>query len=167
MADTLNEITIMLAGEAGAGVQSAEAIITAAMKQAGYNVYATKEYMSRVRGGTNSTTIRISGARVNCQFDRPDVFIPLDIEAYRRHVDNMKEGCLIIGDSKALKSADVCDAPFNDIALALGNALYAGMAAAGTAAALCGASVEDVKNYVRKNFEKKGAEVMEANANAA
>ncbi len=167
MADVLNEITIMLAGEAGAGVQSAEAIITASMKQAGYHVFATKEYMSRVRGGTNSTTIRISGNRVDCQFDKPDIFIPLDAQAYNRHAKSMKSSCLIIGDAKNLNGADVCDVPFNDIALSLGNSIYAAMAASGTVAALCGASVEDVKNYVRKTFEKKGTEVVEANIKAA
>ena len=54
------DICVVLAGEAGQGIQSIETILVNVLKKDGYNVFATKEYMSRIRGGVNSTEIRIS-----------------------------------------------------------------------------------------------------------
>jgi 2-oxoglutarate ferredoxin oxidoreductase subunit alpha len=54
----MKDLSIVLAGEAGQGVNSIEVILIGIIKKAGYNVYATKEYMSRVRGGINTTQLR-------------------------------------------------------------------------------------------------------------
>jgi len=43
MLNTIHELTIMLAGEAGAGVLSTETILTSVMQKAGYNVFATDD----------------------------------------------------------------------------------------------------------------------------
>jgi len=59
-----NDLSIVLCGQAGQGIQTVEYLLTRILKLAGYNVFATKEYMSRIRGGTNSTEIRISSGPV-------------------------------------------------------------------------------------------------------
>ena len=51
------DVSIVLCGEAGQGIQTVETILVKAIKKSGYNVFSTKEYMSRVRGGENSTEI--------------------------------------------------------------------------------------------------------------
>jgi len=48
-----DELTIVLAGEAGQGIQTIEVLLTGLLKSGGYHIFATKEYMSRVRGGMN------------------------------------------------------------------------------------------------------------------
>ena len=72
-----NDISIVLCGEAGQGVQTVETILVKLIKLSGYNVFATKEYMSRVRGGVNSTSIRISSSRVSAFTDRIDILFAL------------------------------------------------------------------------------------------
>jgi len=59
------EISIVLSGEAGQGIQTVEVILTRLLKRSGFHVCATKEFMSRVRGGSNSTEIRVSSVRVD------------------------------------------------------------------------------------------------------
>ena len=59
-----NEISIVLAGAAGKGVQTVEGILLSVLKSEGYPVFASKEYMSRVRGGSNSTEIRIGSKKL-------------------------------------------------------------------------------------------------------
>ncbi len=54
------DISIVLCGQAGQGVQTVEFLLTRLLKLAGHHVFATKEYMSRIRGGANSTTIRVA-----------------------------------------------------------------------------------------------------------
>ncbi|MBN1629756.1 MAG: 2-oxoacid:acceptor oxidoreductase family protein [Thermoleophilia bacterium] len=69
------DASIVLCGPAGQGVQTAEQLLVAIFRQAGLNVFATKEYMSRVRGGSNSTTIRISPDCVRALVGRMDIFV--------------------------------------------------------------------------------------------
>ena len=157
----------MLAGEAGAGVQATEAILTSAAKNAGYNVFSTKEYMSRVRGGTNSTTIRISGNRVYNQLGSPDIFIPFDIAAYDRYKTQISKNTIIITDEKIAKGANIYNLGFSDIALSIGNIVYTSMVVAGLVAGIAGEDIEALKPYIAKQFESKDAKVIEDNLKAA
>ena len=49
------DVSIVLCGEAGQGIQTVEEILIQAVKLGGYNVFSSKEYMSRIRGRENST----------------------------------------------------------------------------------------------------------------
>ncbi len=64
MAEFRGEVSIVLGGAAGQGIQTVEEILTHALKRSGYHVYANKEYMSRIRGGINTTEIRVSSKPV-------------------------------------------------------------------------------------------------------
>lgn len=81
------EISIVLCGAAGQGVQTVEALLTKTLKKSGFYVFATREYMSRVRGGVNSTAIRVASKSVRAFIDRIDILIPLSEEA----VPHLKE----------------------------------------------------------------------------
>jgi 2-oxoglutarate ferredoxin oxidoreductase subunit alpha len=72
----MNEISIVLAGEAGQGLNSVESVLVALFKKTGYHTYSTKEYMSRVRGGINSTSIRVSCDEVKAYVKAIDILIP-------------------------------------------------------------------------------------------
>ena len=77
----MDEISIVLCGEAGQGIQTVEKLFTKIVKNSGFNVFSTKEYMSRVRGGSNSTQIRISKKPVDAYIDKIDILIPLSKDA--------------------------------------------------------------------------------------
>jgi len=79
------DISIVLAGQAGQGVQTVESLLTKAAAGAGLHVFATKEYMSRIRGGMNTTSIRIAGRAVAAPVDRIDILVALDKGA-REHL---------------------------------------------------------------------------------
>ena len=55
-----DDVSLVICGSAGQGIQTVETILTQLLKRAGFHVFGTKEYMSRVRGGSNSTEIRVS-----------------------------------------------------------------------------------------------------------
>lgn len=167
MSNKFNELTIMLAGEAGAGVQSTEAILASVMKKARYNVFATKEYMSRVRGGTNSTTMRISGNRIQNQFGLPDIFIPFDLAAYHRYKSGISESTLVITDGKIADAPSIFKLAFEDIALSIGDKVYTSMVVAGAVCGLISADLEVLKSYITKRFESKDAKIVSDNISAA
>lgn len=167
MNNAVNELTIMLAGEAGAGVQSTEIILTSVMKKAGYNVFATKEYMSRVRGGTNSTTIRISGKRIQNLYELPDIFIPFDADAYNRYKNEISEKTLILTDPEVIKEENIFQLAFNEISSSIGNKIYSSMVVAGAVSGIVGADMEILKSYITKQFEAKEAQIITDNITAA
>jgi len=86
IAQTNQDISIVLCGQAGQGIQTVEYLLTRIFKLAGYNVFATKEYMSRVRGGTNSTQLRVSSEPVRASVERIDILVALDRGSVR-HVE--------------------------------------------------------------------------------
>lgn len=58
------KIAFLIAGEAGQGIDTITQVISEVAKKNGFNVYSTKEYMSRIKGGCNSSTIIISDEKV-------------------------------------------------------------------------------------------------------
>ncbi|MHA1188347.1 MAG: 2-oxoacid:acceptor oxidoreductase family protein, partial [Candidatus Heimdallarchaeota archaeon] len=82
--ESKEDISIVLCGAAGQGIKTVERFLTYAFHEEGYNIVATKEYMSRVRGGTNSTELRVSSKKVKAFVDTIDIFIPLNDTAIAR-----------------------------------------------------------------------------------
>ncbi len=78
------DVSIVLSGEAGQGIQTIEGLLTFILKREGYYVFATKEYMSRIRGGSNSTEIRVSSKPVKSYVDKIDILIPLTKTSYKK-----------------------------------------------------------------------------------
>ena len=77
-----DDISIVLSGEAGRGLQTIEQLLIKTAKQSGYNVFSYSEFMSRVRGGNNSAEIRISSKRVNSFVDKIDIFVPPEVNSF-------------------------------------------------------------------------------------
>jgi len=50
------DLNVAICGEAGQGIATLETVLLGVLKQAGYHVCATKEYMSRIRGAFMDTS---------------------------------------------------------------------------------------------------------------
>ncbi len=97
--------TIMIAGAAGAGINTSELFLERMLKHEGYNILSYKNYMSRVRGGYNYATITIHKETVNSCESHADIFIALNKEALDKSERMLKQGGIVIA-SDALKSTD-------------------------------------------------------------
>ncbi|MHC4624762.1 MAG: 2-oxoacid:acceptor oxidoreductase subunit alpha [Planctomycetota bacterium] len=167
------DISIVLCGQAGQGIQTVEFLLTRLMKLVGYNVFATKEYMSRVRGGMNSTTIRISSSPVRAFVDRIDILVALDKGAVG-HVERRisaetivlaeKE---IIGDDLDRVRDNFAEVPFVKTAAQIGNRVYSNVVAVGVLTGLFGVDKRVVADFVKKFFSAKGSDIVENNLKAA
>ena len=155
---TQNDFSIVLAGEAGQGIQSIETIIVALARAKGYHVYATKEYMSRVRGGMNSTSIRISTAPVDAPIERIDIAIPLSPEGLPHLKKRLTKKTALIVDGSLFpkKTRAMMDVPLAAIAGEIGGAIYANTVAAGVICAIIGVDEEAAEAFVAERFAKKG-----------
>ena len=142
-------------------------MLTHVLKHAGFHVFGTKEYMSRVRGGSNSTEIRVSSSRVAAFVDRVDILIPLDAAAIDHLTDRISPDTIVLGDRQRLgTSHSIINVPFTKLATEIGNAIYANTIAVGTILGLLKISSEVLDAYLVKFFAKKNPVVIEKNIEA-
>jgi 2-oxoglutarate ferredoxin oxidoreductase subunit alpha len=163
----MNELYIVLAGEAGQGISSVETVLLDLFKKTGYHVYATKEYMSRVRGGINSISIRVSCDEVKAYVKRIDILIPFEKAAFLHLKDRISDKTIIIGNKKKLENDKVIDVPFQQIASEFGNKLYANSVAVGLVSGLMNLDRKKVLKYIKGIFAKKGDAIADKNAEAS
>jgi 2-oxoglutarate ferredoxin oxidoreductase subunit alpha len=165
-----HDISLVLCGAAGQGVQTVEEILVKALHEGGFHVFASREYMSRVRGGNNSTEIRVSSKPVNALVDRIDILIPFNSGLRQNIVERIDDGTTIIGDGKELGNELSGLGRFVDVELferaqTLGGKVYAGTLAAGIVAGLMEIDRTTLYNYFEGRFAGK-ADVIEKNKSA-
>jgi 2-oxoglutarate ferredoxin oxidoreductase subunit alpha len=167
------DVSIVLCGQAGMGIQTVEGILTRMLKLAGYNVFATKEYMSRVRGGNNSTQIRVSSRPVSAFVSRIDLLVPLNKGAVQHLQERISQETIVLGETEVVGDEAVggrfrfVEAPFTKIATDIGNKVYSNVVAAGMLAGLLGMELNNVCDYVKQSFSSKAADVVQNNVRAA
>lgn len=94
-----HSISILIGGAAGTGIMSLENILSDAFKRSGFFVFSTKEYMSRVRGGSNTTLLRISDGPVHSPSWQVDMFIALDSDALDHVHERLSDETIVMADS--------------------------------------------------------------------
>ena len=157
-----DQISIVLSGAAGQGIVTVSEIVTIVLKRSGYNVFSTKEYMSRVRGGINSTEIRVSDRRVRAVLNKIDVLVPLNKKAMDHLEHRFSDETVFLGDAKIFGDHHCCldrvvvDFSFEEVAKeSLGKAIYASTIAAGVICGLLQADKEVMNHYIKDLFKKK------------
>ena len=160
-------ISLVLCGEAGQGIQTIEGLLTRIFKLAGFNVFATKEYMSRVRGGSNSTQIIISNRRVSAPLNRIDILIPLDKSALPHLRNRIGKDTIILGEKeKVLPEREIIDIPFTRIAKEIGSPIFSNVVAVGLIASLFKVDQQIPLEYTKKRFFAKGEKIVQGNMTA-
>jgi 2-oxoglutarate ferredoxin oxidoreductase subunit alpha len=157
------DVSVVIAGEAGQGIQSIESLLALLAKKASYNVFATKEYMSRVRGGCNSTEIRVSPNAVRAPCGRIDILIPLIPAAIAHLKDRITDDTVVIGEKGSIGLDAMEDVPFSAMAMEAGGALYANTVAVGTLCAILGFDRAACEGGIRAFFGSKALAVQDAN----
>ena len=167
-----DDISIVLCGSAGQGVQTVEQLLTHAFKHSGYNLFSTKEYMSRVRGGSNATQIRVSSRKVQAGLNRIDIFFPLNRDALKHVGPRVTPETIVLGEKEKLLEADrgedveIIDIPLQKIASEIGGAIYANIIVTGIIAALFAIDKANIIDDLRERFSEGGETVMINNVRA-
>ena len=167
-----DEVSVVLCGEAGQGIQTVEQILVRYLKLSGFHVFATKEYMSRVRGGSNSTQIRISSKRASAYLDRIDILIPFHQGGIKHVEKRITPETIILGDREIiskdspLEVKEFIDIPFSKIASDIGGRIYVNIIAAGVVLGTVGVEQHLLTNFIREFFSKKSEDVIKRNIEA-
>ncbi|MGD8740745.1 MAG: 2-oxoacid:acceptor oxidoreductase family protein, partial [Desulfobacterales bacterium] len=137
----MQDINVVIAGAAGEGIQTIGAIVSRAVLAQGYAVFTWQEYESRIRGGQNSYSIRISDEPHNAPLMEADVLLALNAGAVEKYSSIIKKnGILISGESSEEPSIRIS---FSKVAKdELGKKIYANTVAAGALIGALGIDLE-------------------------
>lgn len=159
--------TVVLGGEAGQGIQYIEGVLVRVARESGFRVFADKEYMSRIRGGINTTVIRIGGGWGQAHVDGIDLLVPLKSGVVAHLGSRVGDRTLLLGEEHALDGRQGIVAPFTAMALEIGQKIYANSLALGAVCGLLGLDRDRLAQRVGEKFAGKGEETARANLRAA
>ncbi|MFH2107588.1 MAG: 2-oxoacid:acceptor oxidoreductase subunit alpha [Chrysiogenia bacterium] len=158
-----DDLVIVLAGEAGQGIQSIESILAQLLKNSGYNYFSASEFMSRVRGGANSTEIRVSAGRAAGFLERIDILIPLHKEAITHLKKRITAHTIVIGEKEKIGHQGMIDIQFTGMAKEIGGAVFANTIAAGCICGLLKVDEQECADFILDYFAGKSEEIRSKN----
>ncbi|MDK2870075.1 MAG: 2-oxoglutarate/2-oxoacid ferredoxin oxidoreductase subunit alpha [Pyrococcus sp.] len=166
-----DDVSIVLGGAAGQGIQTVEVLLTHALKKARYHVFGTKEYMSRIRGGINTTEIRIASRRVRAFVKRIDLLVPFKKGTLTWVKDRISDNTIVLGEKENVEEEflgkiNLVEIPLTKTALKVGSQLYLNTVAAGLIFGLFGVPVEIIESEIRNYFKGKSEKIVEKNVEA-
>ncbi len=171
-----NDMTFVLGGEAGQGVESTGAGFALALARAGLHVFAVPDYRSRIRGGHNFFQIRTGDYEFFSHNEQVHLALVLTREAADFHVRQLVQGGAIVYDSALKVDKSAWPDGIQDFAMPIddlvqqagGSKLMWNTAMVGIAAGLTGLDLRFVEGVIEDNFgRKRGEALAEANIRVA
>ena len=107
------DLTWVIGGAQGSGVDSSANIFSRACAQSGYYVFGKREYYSNIKGEHSYFTVRISDRQIRSHVDDINILVAFDAETIFRHADKVVKNGIIIYDSE-LQNTLVKDVPTID-----------------------------------------------------
>jgi len=165
------EISIVLSGEAGQGIKTVETLLTVILRDEGYHFFSTSEAMSRIRGGNNTTEIRIGKDSIGSYSDKIDLLFVLNADALDRIKHRITENTIIIADSKFIPDEIKAKSNFqaisvNLLAREIGNEILSNIVTLGLILGILDINDEVGINLLKKKFDSKGEFLINQNISA-
>jgi 2-oxoglutarate ferredoxin oxidoreductase subunit alpha len=132
----MEQVNILIGGEAGQGLQTVGPIFARSLVRSGYSVHVTQTYESRVRGGHNTFSIRAGTEQVLAGQETIDLLIALNEETVEIHRKKLraKKGRMIGNCEWGIKEKSWIGVPFKEF----GEETYWNTASMGVATSLLG-----------------------------
>jgi 2-oxoglutarate ferredoxin oxidoreductase subunit alpha len=100
----MTEVSVLIGGKAGDGINSAGAIVAQLLNRMGYRVYLYFDYPSLIRGGHNFAIIRGSDKNIGSHRNRADFLLALNNETIERHREKITPETSVISNADQVKS---------------------------------------------------------------
>ncbi len=110
------EFNVLIGGEGGQGAFSVEMELTETLTRLHYHFFATKHYMSRIRGGHNFHMVRIADHPVHAlNGGKWDMIAALDDETEPLHKPDLRDGGIFLSHAMAKEIGAESKKLFGDI----------------------------------------------------
>jgi len=99
----MNDVTVLVGGKAGDGINNAGAVAAQLLNHLGYRIYMYFDYPSLIRGGHNFAIVRGSETAIGTCGSRVDFVLALNQETVDRHRDATKTDTAVIFNRDLVK----------------------------------------------------------------
>ncbi len=166
------DYTVVIAGEAGQGIQTIGGMLAKVFARSGFHVFTHQDYMSRIRGGHNFYQIRFSDSPVHSSKRSIDLLVALNLESIEIHRERLNEYGMIVYDAEFIKrrfdDQMFLDVPFEGISRDRTNTrVMANTVATGAVLGMLGMELKVFEGIIKESFKKKGEDVIYKNIDAA
>jgi 2-oxoglutarate ferredoxin oxidoreductase subunit alpha len=103
---TVNKISVIIGGEAGAGINRSGFLFAKACLRGGLQVFGTIDYQSLIRGGHSFYIARVDSEEIYSQADTIDLLLALNKETILLHKDELVPGGGIVYDGEEIALSD-------------------------------------------------------------
>ena len=151
---------LLIGGAAGQGIDTTVAILEKLLKKSGYYVYATRDFMSRIRGGHNFSVIRFGTEIITSHSDKIDGLIALNDETVELHKNKLNKNGFILCDSSLLtKDSQVIKLDMEAMAKEIGNQRVTGSIAVGAILKLFGERLDNIEEIMKATVKEEHVEM--------
>ncbi|MFX1475781.1 MAG: 2-oxoacid:acceptor oxidoreductase subunit alpha [Promethearchaeota archaeon] len=172
-----NEISLLIGGQAGAGISAAGLLLGKTFLRGGLHVFGTIDYPSLIRGGHNFYLLRAATRPVFAQWDKIDLMIALDERTLERHREELVSDGGVIFDSDEI-SPDSPNLPPSGVqryAVPLESIVkelnapkvVQNTIALGAALGILGYGITQLEEILQETFKAKGDKIVSMNVDAA
>ncbi|WML67835.1 MAG: 2-oxoacid:ferredoxin oxidoreductase subunit alpha [Methanoregula sp. SKADARSKE-2] len=99
----MDEISVLIGGKAGDGINNAGAMVAQLLNRMGYRIYLYFDYPSLIRGGHNFAIVRGSDQYIAGHRNRADFVLALNKETIDRHREKYSHETVIIFNADQMK----------------------------------------------------------------
>lgn len=154
------DYNILIGGAAGQGMETISGILARILHRKGFFVFASKDYMSRIRGGHNFNQIRFGDRALSSHRDSLDLILALNGETLSLHRDRLVPGGRILCDSKlGLEGEGILSLPLEEIAEEAGEKRASGTVALGAILKLLSLDESHLRDVLEAVFPERLVEI--------
>lgn len=137
------DINIRISGGAGQGVHTVGAFVSRMAVASGYHFLTTQDYMSRIRGGRNSCSVRIMDAPVRAGRTDADILLALDPTHVAHFLPGLHgQGFGLADPIPGAVPENILVAPLKELASSAGSPILGNMVGAGILAFALGVPLD-------------------------
>ena len=101
----VNEITWLIGGAQGSGVDSAANIFSKTCAEDGFYIFGKREYYSNIKGEHSYFTVRVSNKPIRSHTESVDILVSFDAETLFRHAKDVSTDGIIIFNSELIETS--------------------------------------------------------------
>lgn len=163
------EITILIGGAAGDGIQTIGGLLARVCHRAGLYIFSVDDFESRIRGGHSYHLLRIAGEPLSAPSAQVDILVAIDKTTYEVHKDQVRTDGVVLMNQDAGEPAGKNVYPVSLVQLAkeAGGQIASNTVAAGAVLSMIGADFEDFSAVLKEEFGSRGEKVLQLNLAAA
>ena len=147
------ELSLVLGGEAGQGLQTIAQVLLRMFMNGGLHVLAVSDFMSRIRGGSNSVTVRVAHSPIRALTEKIDLCVLLDRDALPRLRGRCGPETLLVGDSTIFGAEiGMLFLPLAELSGRIGGAIYGNSIVCGYIARMVGWELAPLDVALKRTF---------------